>query len=263
MKTAVILFISLFVAPSAYAQMAKIASSAPVTFEINAISAEIHVFVTDANKQVELRLSDSSTKTVVLSSKGDRVTPSFDGGPKLHSGKAEIFLPMGSSALVRTISGDVFVQGGTDMQIRTTSGDVTVFASESAEMETISGDIDARATRLKISTVSGDARTRTPPKVDGQVTFTTTSGDLSWLGHCAKKCRIEANSVSGDIELLPDAQSSFELAFASFSGDWKLDKSLAVGSEAKRSKAASFGDGAGKMSIETYSGDLSVSVPKE
>jgi DUF4097 and DUF4098 domain-containing protein YvlB len=176
-------------------------------------------------------------------------------------------LPKGSSVDFASTSGDVSVQDiGGDVRVRTMSGDVKVKGARNADVQSVSGDVNVNVTgpRLRLHLVSGTALVTTAdPAV--QLAFQSASGNLEWSGVCAKGCHLSTETVSGDIKLQPDAsKSSFQLSYASHSGDLRDELNLEVKRAPRRKHGmggwveAVYGKGEGVIECDAFSGDVIV-----
>jgi DUF4097 and DUF4098 domain-containing protein YvlB len=153
------------------------------------------------------------------------------------------------------------------VRVRSMSGDVKITGARTANVNAISSDVNVNVTgpRLRLHVVSGNVVAATSdPGV--HLDFESASGTLDWSGVCAKGCRLRAQTVSGDIKLQPDAtKSSFELSYASHSGDLRDELKLDVKRTPKRKHGAMsgwldavYGKGEGVIECDAFSGDLIV-----
>lgn len=150
---------------------------------------------------------------------------------------------------INSVSGDVRVTlNSSDVQVETVSGDVTLRGRLGGEIhgETVSGNLvidsaGARLRRLSTGTVSGDVTLRVG-LVDGG--------------------EIKSESVSGDIRLRLPKTVSARVSGESFSGDLrasgaKIDKEeFGPGSSFEQR----YGNGAGEIRLETFSGDVDLTL---
>jgi len=245
---------------------ATLAVKGPVTFRLRVQSGEVEV-VPSAKPQIALSVGGVPiTGDVQLLQFGDRVEVEFNGHRHLNRGKLRVELPKGSNLEFDSASGDLSVQQvGGDVRVRTMSGDVKVQGARNADLESISGDVSVNATgpKLRLHVVSGNAGvTTSDPAV--QLAFQSASGNLDWTGVCAKGCHLSTETVSGDIKLQPDAsKSSFQLSYASHSGDLRDELKLEVKRAPKRKHPggwveAVYGKGEGVIECDAFSGDVIV-----
>jgi len=247
---------------------ASLAVKGPVTFRLRVQSGEVEMVATD-KQQIALSVDGvPAAGDVQIVQYKDRFEAEFGGRHQLRRGHLKVELPKGSNVDFGSTSGDLSVRGvGGDVRVRTMSGDVKIEGVRNADVESISGDVALNATgpRLILHVVSGNALVTTAdPSV--QLAFQSASGSLDWTGVCAKGCHLTTETVSGDIKLQPDAsKSSFELSYASHSGDLRDELKLAVKRAPKRKPGgmggwleAVYGKGEGVIECDAFSGDLIV-----
>ena len=246
---------------------AALAVKGPVTFRLRVQSGEVEVVASD-KPQIAVSVGGVPvTGDVQLLQFGDRVEAEFNGRRHLNRGKLRVELPKGSNLEFDSASGDVSVQQvGGDVRVRTMSGDVKILGAHNADVESISGDVTVSVTgpRLRLHLVSGTAHATTAdPGV--QLAFRSASGNLEWNGVCAKGCHLQTETVSGDIKLQPDAsKSSFQLSYASHSGDLRDELKLEVKRAPRRKHGmggwveAVYGKGEGVIECDAFSGDVIV-----
>jgi len=246
---------------------AALAVKGPVTFRLRVQSGEVEVVPSD-KPQIALSVGGAPiTGDVQLLQFGDRVEAEFSGRRQLRRGRLRVELPKGSNVDFDSTSGDVSVQEvGGDVRVRTMSGDVKVKGARNADVQSVSGDVTVSVTgpRLRLHLVSGTAfATTADPAV--QLAFQSASGNLEWSGVCAKGCHLSTETVSGDIKLQPDASnSSFQLSYASHSGDLRDEMKLEVKRAPRRRHGmggwveAVYGKGEGVIECDAFSGDVVV-----
>ena len=246
---------------------AALAVKGPVTFRLRVQSGEVEVVPSD-KPQIALSVGGVPiTGEVQLLQFGDRVEAEFSGRRQLRRGSLRVELPKGSNLDFDSTSGDVSVQEvGGDVRVRTMSGDVKVKGARNADVQSVSGDVTVSVTgpRLRLHLVSGTAlATTADPAV--QFAFQSASGNLEWSGVCAKGCHLSTETVSGEIKLQPDAsKSSFQLSYASHSGDLRDELKLEVKRAPRRKHGmggwveAIYGKGEGVIECDAFSGDVIV-----
>jgi DUF4097 and DUF4098 domain-containing protein YvlB len=203
------------------------------------------------------------------------------------SSDLEIRIPARSSLTIGAVSADIKVAGVEGVQrLQTVSGElVTSVGKEDVECKTVSGDltVNGRGERglLTLNTVSGDA---TVTRVAGEINANTvsgelrieavqaqrsrlrsTSGDLSLRAALAPGARIDAESISGNVELLLQGETDAEFDVSSFNGD--IDNCF--GPKASRTdeyapgRELRFrqGDGSSRVRIKTLNGDIRLCRP--
>ncbi len=239
----------------------------PVVFEMTIINGDLKV-TSGAKDKVEIKVSGPGVGSVTLQVHGNRVSPEFGlMGDTLKSGDVKLVLPPGSDLVIESINGDVRIDKvGGDVQISVVSGDVTINGAGAAQIEAVSGDIELIGVtgNVDVETVSGDTLVKAKLRDGSRMSFETMSGTLTWSGRCGAGCRIQAETLSGDVVLELDKKSSFQVAFESFSGEFKDLLAMAVtGKRGRPGRGlevnARYGKGAGKISVETFSGRLTIS----
>jgi hypothetical protein len=237
----------------------------PVTFQMRAQSGEIEVVTTD-KQQVAVTLTGAPADDIALYAYGDRVEPAFRGRRSLRHGKLKVELPKGSRLDFSSMSGDVSAQRLGEVRVRTMSGDVKIAGVAKADVQTISGDarIDEVSGPVRLHTVSGHG-TVTSAGAAPQVEFQSASGSLDWTGNCAKDCHVSAETVSGELRLLVDPKSSFELTYSSHSGELRDEVNLSVKRSPRRASLmgsgfieATYGRGEGVIEANAFSGSVTV-----
>lgn len=156
-------------------------------------------------------------------------------------------------------AGPVVVSGaGGELSVETGSGAVRVarFAGQRLDVETGSGGVngsDLGATELSIETGSGDivlSGIRAP-----RLSLATGSGSItSDLGAEAREVSVETGS--GDVTLNAPASLGAELEIETGSGGIESDFPVAVTRHARDHMTGQVGDGRGRISVETGSGQV-------
>lgn len=203
------------------------------------------------------------------------------GGDRTEPTELRLMVPLEANLEIDSVSADIDVSGVApgELSIDSVSGDVVVAAAPlQAKIDSVSGDLHLTLNRANVSvgTVSGDVRLRgrlgtevdvetVSGDVDVAVRDTalrefsgaSVSGDLRVAAALAGNGEISLESVSGDIDLALPRDVSASVRGESFSGDLR-----ATGANILRPKhgpGSSFehryGNGSGKVSIETFSGD--------
>jgi DUF4097 and DUF4098 domain-containing protein YvlB len=242
---------------------ATAAVKGPVGFRLETISADVEV-VAGSARQVTLTLLDSDQQSIRLVARGDdRMQAEFDGRSQLRNGRIRLELPRGSHLDVATVSGDFSAQNvGGEVRFRSMSGDARIVGATVLEVHSVSSEVLAEGVgAARIKTVAGDARVTSTAGLGAQLEFESTSGDLAFAGACGAHCRITASSVSGDVELRLDPQSSFDLRYTSHSGDLTDGLGMAVEQRSRRfgtDLQSRYGKGEGVIEYRSFSGDLTV-----
>jgi hypothetical protein len=236
----------------------------PIKLRVKTVAGDVEI-VAGQGRQITAQLSDGDAGGVTFrEGGGDRIEVLFDGDPSLRCGKLGLTVPKGSEVDVWTNSGDVTVKAVSgNVRIRSVAGDVHVTRAQNVELRTISGDVIAEeiAGEVRIETVSGDTRiTASKGSTSPRLAFNTTSGDLVWSGSCGPGCKLEARSLSGDLQLKLDPLSSFDVHYLSHSGevndDFKLEYAGPRPPSHEVNVRARYKAGDGLVECQTFSGDL-------
>lgn len=193
----------------------------------------------------------------------------------------EVTVPAGARVFARGFSGSVSVVGtGGEVEARTVSGDIAVSgAGRSVTAEAVSGGVTIEnvAGDVRGNSVSGDVTVR---GVAGDVTLESVSGSVNVSG--ARSTRVSMTSVSGNVryegstdpagrytfgthsgrvQLALADNSSASVGVESFSGDVRMDYPGARRSgqdqgEDNTRYRYTIGDGAARISVETFSGNV-------
>jgi hypothetical protein len=177
-----------------------------------------------------------------------------DGRPRVDF---DVTMPRTGSLRVSGVSADMDVVGLVgDHEFRTVSGDLRIAdIGGSLSLTSVSGDASVTGTDLTVqaSTTSGDLAVAA--QTLHKVQIRSVSGDLRIAGALDPLDRHSAETISGDIELLPTNGVSISMTSVSgsihSSGFGRPDQSRGRGSLV-------IGDGAASLSFRTMSGDLNV-----
>ena len=195
----------------------------------------------------------------------------------------EIWVPVGSSLDVETVSADIRVSGvNGNLELESVSGEVTVDgAPSSADIETVSGNIEVSgsqtrvtaesvsgtielagvAERVDAATVSGSIEVRAGDIKQGR--FEAVSGSVRFSGALSPGARLSADSHSGNVVLDLPAGTSARFQVETFSGNIHNDFG---GGEAERTSRYApgqrldftLGSGDAQVRIETFSGSVTL-----
>lgn len=169
---------------------------------------------------------------------------------------------------IESVSGDVAVAGAPGRaDVETVSGNQVLTLNSSGEVaaESVSGDITLRG-RLKgeldLETVSGNMQLDSTGEAVRSLALATVSGDVGARVGLARGGEIRAETVSGDLRLRMPRGSSARVSAESFSGDLE-----APGAQVRKERfgpgsslEASYGNGDGRIRVETFSGDFALSL---
>ncbi|MFC5527033.1 DUF4097 domain-containing protein [Rhodanobacter ginsengisoli] len=259
---------------------------------ISNIAGSVNVTAWDRNEvQVGGQLGEGAKPLSITGSDGDltiKVEPqggsgwlSWGGRTRMAPTTLELHVPRAASLDVEVVSAPLVIDGldGGDIQVNTVSGKARINArtpslkvdsvsggielaghAERAELQTVSGEILAPAlgSEVKLQTISGRIQVAGGPW--RKLTLSTVSGDVQLSGGLAADGNLSIDSMSGDVQLQLPADTSGRLHASSFSGDLRSD--FGTPKEPEHGPGSSLdvrlGDGRGKISIETFSGDLRV-----
>jgi DUF4097 and DUF4098 domain-containing protein YvlB len=201
-----------------------------------------------------------------------------------------VALPRDGNVIVRSVSGDVRVSNlNGDLRAETISGDLVATAVKRIrQAKTISGDLEITDTDgddVTASTVSGTllaravkARSVDLQSISGDLRITdlqsdrtyvkSISGSIDFSGQLARNGRYEFQSHSGDVRVSPLGTQGFSLEASTFSGDLRSDFPLTLqGNPPNRANLrgpnrtplrGTFGDGGAVISLQSFSGSITV-----
>ena len=178
------------------------------------------------------------------------------------SANARVSALAGGAIKINSVSGKIYVQAQTpSLDVDSVSGGIEQTGSAArADLQTVSGDIVAPSLghTAKIDTVSGQLRIAGGPW--RELSLNSVSGDIDAAGALQSQGKIDVDSMSGDVSLALPADSSATLHASSFSGDLQSDVGTAQKNERGPGSelSARSGTGSGKVSIETFSGDVRI-----
>lgn len=259
---------------------------------ISNIAGEVHVTAWDRNLvQVGGSLGDGAKPLAITGSDDNlsiKVEPQGGGGwfnwgsnSRMGSTTLDVHVPRGASLKVEVVSAPLSIDGidGGKLKINSISGRVRIDAqtpsldvnsvsgdisfsghAERADLQTVSGDILAPALghEVDLQTVSGRIKAGGGPWQ--QLSLSTVSGDAQLSGGLAGGGKLDINSMSGDVELTLPAALSSAIHASTFSGDLRSDFGAPTHAEHEPGSSldAVAGGGDGKITIETFSGDLRI-----
>jgi DUF4097 and DUF4098 domain-containing protein YvlB len=202
-----------------------------------------------------------------------------------------VALPRDANVILRSVSGDLRVSSlNGDLRADTISGDLVATAVKRIRLaKTISGDLEItdtggdevtaqtisgtlmargiKARSVDLTSVSGDVRIT---DVESDRTFVRSiSGSIDFSGQLARNGRYEFQSHSGDVRVSPLGSQGFSIEASTFSGDLRSDypttlqgnppnNSLINRGPNRRSLRATVGDGGAVLSLQSFSGSITV-----
>lgn len=207
------------------------------------------------------------------------------GGDNSEPSHLRLMVPLRADVSIESVAADVDVLGlaSDELSIESVSGDVKVAAAPlEASIESVSGDqiLTLNRANVRAESVSGDIRLS--GRLGNELTLETVSGDIELevrdtplrklsgssvsgdmrIGtHLATDGRMDLESVSGQIRLrLPRALSATVKA-ESFSGELKATSATVHSRHGPGSSLEHrYGKGEGDVSIETFSGDVDLTL---
>ena len=228
-------------------------------------------------------LGDGVEKLLV---EGDRDALRIEVKYPSRSSRAEptvlvVQMPLLADLEVETVSADIQMQGNAprELSLESVSGDVVaVGAPRRASIETVSGDLrlSLNSDEIEVGTVSGDLSLQ--GRLGGEISLETVSGNMRLDNRGERVRKLDASTVSGDIDLKLALASDGEVHLESVSGDLILrmprDLSAEVSGESfsgdleapdakiqrerfgpGSSFRVRYGAGKGRVRMETFSGD--------
>lgn len=230
----------------------------------------------DANSlSIEVKYPNNSTGWNLWGRDGNRLEPTI----------LEVMIPQRASLDVDSVSAAVDVQqmAGRKLSVSSVSGGVVVTASSpgQARFENVSGDTSLRITsgNVQVESVSGDIKLQ--GGLDGEVQMESVSGDLDLVAGALGQLRvstvsgdalvqaalkpsgtIDAESLSGQVNLRLPKATSARLHVETFSGD--IDSPVGTVHREEHGPGKSldtrFGDGRGRIDVESFSGDVRITL---
>jgi lia operon protein LiaG len=209
--------------------------------------------ITATNVDGDLRLDTGSSPVSVDGVRGQLLVDVGSGNVEVRNAEAEVNVDTGSGnvevngargdeLLVDTGSGNVTVADVTvsELNVDTGSGDVEVddLTAEDVSIDTGSGSVD-----IVFSGGSGDLLVDTGSG-DVEITFVSDADDVS------------IDTGSGSVTLRVPEEFGAQVDFESSSGDFDLEFPLQVLGLERNHIRGELGDGRGRLSIETGSGDI-------
>jgi DUF4097 and DUF4098 domain-containing protein YvlB len=168
------------------------------------------------------------------------------------------------SQRLKSVSGDVHAEaGGRAVEVKTVSGDISLRGSpqlKDARVETISGDLrlDRGRGEVVVTTVSGDLHLELDEAIS--LRARTTSGDIDARGAMVREASVEAETVSGSVDLGVKFPGGVDYDVTSFSGDIKSCfnvKPVRTSEYGPGSRLQGVhGEGGARLRVRTMNGDV-------
>ncbi len=224
---------------------------------------------------IEVKFPNNSTGWNLWGRSGNKVEPTI----------LEVTIPQRASLDIDSVSADVDVQqmAGRKLSVSSVSGPIVVTASSpgQASFENVSGDITLRitSTDVQVQSVSGDVKLG--GGLNGEVELESVSGNLSLLAQPLRKLR--ASTVSGDLSLKAGLKPGGSIKVESLSGEVGLNLLRNTGVKVHvetfsggihspsgtvhkeehgpgKSLDTTYGDGRGQIHVESFSGDVNITL---
>lgn len=180
--------------------------------------------------------------------------------------KLDLYIPENykKSMNIETVSGEINIDKleADNFNASTTSGDVNIntIVANITDFESVSGAINIKALsskRNEFETTSGDIKIET---VTGDISADSVSGSIT-ASYSVFNNEVEAETVSGDVDLSLPQASEFKVDFSSTSGELDNDFPLVVmGKVEKRNVKGIVGNGQKTIRVETISGDAGINI---
>jgi hypothetical protein len=178
------------------------------------------------------------------------------------SARIEVRGVAGAALRVNSVSGDASIRTGAKaLELHLVSGDASIEAdSAEVDIEVVSGDVELRgqiSDRIELESVSGrlTLESGSPAR---QVKVGVVSGDVSLRTGLQANARLQAESLSGDLEVILPAATSARVTASSFSGSLRSDQGTVETEEygPGSSLETTLGAGEGRIELESFSGDV-------
>jgi DUF4097 and DUF4098 domain-containing protein YvlB len=243
---------------------------------------EVHVGGELGEGAAPLNIQGSENNlTIGVQAQGQNGWLNWGSDKSMEPSRLDISVPRGASIKVKVVSAPLSIDGinGGDIDVDSVSGRVRIDAqTPMLNIISVSGNIafSGKATQAKLQTVSGDilapslGNTVDLQTISGRIqagggpwqhlSLSTVSGDVQLTGSLAAGGNVSIDSMSGDVQLLVPPSLSSNVHAKTFSGDLRSDfgtpKQPEHGPGSSLDAVAGAGDG--KISVETFSGDLRI-----
>ena len=194
---------------------------------------------------------------------GEIQASNVDGDIVLDSGSGNITAEgMKGKLSVDTGSGNVVITGaaGTSLSIDTGSGDVQITGATSTDVlvDTGSGNVtgsDISASDLSVDTGSGNIRLIGVRA--SRLSMDTGSGDVE-ISLLSDADDISVDTGSGSVTIAVPSSFGSTVDLSTSSGDVETDIDIQVTRRGRQSLTGRIGDGQGRLTVETGSGDVTI-----
>lgn len=195
-----------------------------------------------------------------------RVTVPHAVAVEVSGGESDITVfGTGGPVAIETIDGDVRVEDAAGpVTARTVDGDIVV-ANVRGPVELVSGDGNMRVRRVtgnvRVEGIDGDIALW---EIDSEaVTATTVDGDIRYDGHVHPGGRYELITHDGDLVFsVPDGAGA-HVEVSTFDGSLRPSFPVEIRGGLDRLTEFTIGDGAARVRLETFSGEIFLIRPGE
>ncbi len=225
---------------------------------------------------------DNHHLNIKVEAKGSGGWFNWGNDSKMKPTTLKVFLPIGTQITVDVVSANARLDNlkGGKISINTVSGQVNIKAdSPEVSIDSVSGNVtlSGKATRLGVNTVSGDViapmvgQRGKLESVSGDITVgggpfermnaSTVSGDLDVRGSMASSGKMSIETMSGDVSVHLPESTSARVTASTFSGD--IDSNLGQTTSSRShgpgsELSARIGKGEGTISLQSFSGDIRI-----
>ncbi len=288
MRRTTLLFVTvplLFPAPAVRAQT-RVEQSRPAAadalVEIENMSGSVKVTGWDKNEVAVTGTLGRRAEGLDFTGSGNRIHIEVEthGSPHGVRSDLEISVPAGSRVKVEGFDANITVTGVTGtVYAETVNGSITqTGAAKEVELQSVNGSVEVAKAggRIRAESVNGAVTVR---EVSGEVEASTVNGELTvtggtfdrahleavsgsvhFEGDLGKRAILEAETVSGSVELLLPASVSADFEASTFSGEIVNELGPAAPRKGRYSpeKELSFSTGSGgaKVVVNTLSGNI-------
>jgi hypothetical protein len=135
------------------------------------------------------------------------------------SAELELAVPAGARPEVQTVSAEIDVSGVKgDTRVESVSGDITLATAGSVRARSVSGELTIRGGGPRLDAHSVSGDVEVTMDTVSDAELETVSGDVRVASALAPRGRLEATSVSGNVELTVPAGTGADFEAESFSG---------------------------------------------
>jgi DUF4097 and DUF4098 domain-containing protein YvlB len=209
-----------------------------------------------------------------------RIEVQAEGNPHAVHAELEVHVPAGSrleidsyaasititdvtgAVKAETVNGSISMKGGSkEVNLQTVNGSVEVTSpANRVHAESVNGSVTVRDASGEVNASTVNGRLVVVGGTFQRARLETVSGSLRFEGDLAKKATLDAETVSGGVEVVLPAGVSADFSVSTFSGDIENELGPAAQKTSRYTteKSLSFTTGAGgaKVSVQTLSGAI-------